>query len=239
MRQTGRWLLVGTVAVGVLILAAMATLLVPPRLETLVESTIETYSKAVTGTTADIDGVDLSLSTASGRIVGFTIGNPSSYQSEYALKIDAIELTIRPESLNADTLVVERAQVSGARLNAEQHSNSSNLSEILEHMQTGGEASSDEGRIIIDRFRLDGAQLILTSESLSKPETLELRPVTLTGLGRETGGLTYGQATDTILSAILMAARAAAGERLGHAARHAVTRELEEELRERAQDLLE
>ena len=61
-------------------------------------------------------------------------------------------------------------------------------------------AAKDDGRIIIDRFRLTHGRITLTSDLLKHPEELaELADVSIDGIGRASGGVTYEQAAEAVL----------------------------------------
>lgn len=239
----GKRILVAVIAVVVLAAAGIAWFVMTKGNE-IVASAIESYGSAATGTNVDVGRVELALTQGRGDINGLTIGNPPGYSSSYFLKIDDIKLAIDLGSLGGRVPVVKEALVDAAHLNAEQHGQTTNLTDI-EHRITGPAAGSkappakDEGRIIIDRFRLTHGRITLTSDLLKHPEELELADVSIDGIGRASGGVTYEQAAEAILDPILRATRTAVEARLRKAAEDAARDKAESALSDRLKKTLE
>ena len=147
-------------------------------------------------------------------------------------------------SLAGDVPVIEELTLEGAVINAEQRDAASNLTDIQRHVsESPNDTAREPGRIVIERFRLRNARVVLTSEYLSEPEELPLRDVVVEDVGSTTGGATYAQAAEALLTPVLAEARAAAAARLrevaGDAAGDAVREELDEELDEARDDVSE
>jgi hypothetical protein len=210
-----------------------------------VASAIETYGSAATGTSVSVGSVELALTQGRGDVKGLTIGNPPGYSSSYFLKVDDITLAIDLGSLGR-VPVVKEAVVEAAHLNAEQHGQATNLTD-LENRITGPApsksapqpASKSEGRIIIDRFRLTHGRITLTSDLLKHPEDLELTDVSIDGIGRASGGVTYEQAAQAVLDPILRATKTAVEARLRKAAEDSARDKAESSLRNRLEKSLE
>jgi hypothetical protein len=237
--------LVVLIAVIVLAAAGVAWLVLTKGNE-FVASAIETYGSAATGTSVSVGSVELALTQGRGDVKGLTIGNPPTYSSSYFLKVDDITLTLDLGSLAGRVPVVTEAVVEAAHLNAEQHGQATNLTD-LERRITGPSTASpkpqsaakDEGRIIIDRFRLTHGRVTLTSDLLKHPEELELADVSIDGIGRSSGGVTYEQAAEAVLDPILRATRNAVEARLRKAAEDSARDKAEGALRDRLQKSLE
>lgn len=231
------------IVIGVLVAIALVTALAlrygVRRLDGVVASTVERYGGAVTGTAVNVGGVDLELARGRAELARLTIGNPSGYDTDYAVRIERAEVAIDVGSLAGDVPVVEELTLDDALINAEQRDTASNLTDIQRHATESsgeGDAGTEQGRIIIERFRLTNARVFLTSEHLSKPEELVLREVVVEGIGRGLGGASYSEAAEAMLGPVLAAARSAAGERLRTAAADAAAAAAREELEEQADD---
>lgn len=235
------WLLVGAVVAIVAVVAVAATWWAQPRVERYVETALEAELEAASGSSADVGSVSLSLRDAAGTIENITIASPEGFDED-VLDIERVELRLSPDSLTSDTLVVRDILVTGARLNVEQRGTTSNLEAILAHMRAENDLPATAGSadtIIIDRFVLDDAELVVTSDAFEGPQTVRLDPVTLTDLGRSAAGMSYDEATDAVLEAIVMAARDATGRQLSQAASEAARERIEDEARQRIDELLE
>ena len=228
------------VLAAVAIAAAVAFRYGGGRLDGVVASTIERYGSAVTGTDVDVGGVDLALTSGRADLAGLTIDNPRGYETDYAVHIGHARVALDVGSLAGDVPVIEELTLEGALINAEQRDAASNLTDIQHHVSESpsGPLRGEPGRIVIERFRLRNARVLLTSEHLSEPEELPLRDIVVTDVGSATGGATYAQAAEALLMPVLAEARAAAAARLrevaGDAASDAVREKLDEELDEAA-----
>lgn len=212
------------------------------RLDGVVASTVERYGSAVTGTDVHVDGVDLALAAGRADLAGLTIDNPRGYETDYAVRIGHASVALDVGSLAGDVPVIEELTLDGALINAEQRDAASNLTEIQQHATgSSSDTPGEPGRIVIERFRLRNARVLLTSDLLSEPEELPLRDVVVEDVGSATGGATYAQAAEALLAPVLAEARAAATERLravaAGAASDALREELEEELEQRREEV--
>ena len=126
-----------------------------------------------------------------------------------------------------------------AGLNAEQREAASNLTDIQEHAtaSSGEPQAGEPGRIVVKRFRVRNASVLLSSEHLSRSEELPLRDIVVDNIGRATGGATYSEAAEGLLMPVLAAARAAAAARLRSVAEEAVSEAVREELEEESEEL--
>jgi hypothetical protein len=216
------------------------------RLDGAVAATVERYGSAVTGTDVHVAGVDLALTEGRADLAGITIDNPNGYETDYAVRVGHASVTLDVGSLAGEVPVIDELTLDGALINAEQREKASNLTDIQSHATaSSGDAppSAEGGRIIVKRFRLSDARLLLTSEYLSEPEELQLRDIVVNDIGAATGGATYSEAAEAMLQPVLAAARTAAGERLkavaAGAASDAVRDKLDEEADEIEKDVSE
>jgi hypothetical protein len=208
------------------------------RLDGVVAATVERYGSALTGTAVDVAGVDLALTDGRADLAGITIDNPRGYDTDYAVRIGHASVALDIGSLAGDVPVIDELTLDGALINAEQRERASNLTDIQRHATaSSGDAppsTAAPGRIIVKRFRLKDARVLLTSEYLSSPEELPLRDIVVDDIGVAVGGATYSQAAEAMLSPVLAAARAAAGERLKTVAADAASEAVRDRLDEEA-----
>jgi hypothetical protein len=232
------------IALAVVVICAIgAAIYVSTQLDTVIADAIESYGRATTGTDVSVGGVDIALTNSSGKLGNLTIDNPAGFETDYFLRVKDIDVSLDLGSLASAVPIVREVVVDEAHLNAEQRDDATNLTEIQRHMTgaQGTDATSqpnEQGRVIIDRFRLTNARMTLTSELLSKPEDVELENVVVEGIGRGSGGATYDEATEAVLTPILAAARTAVQKRLGEAAADAAREEVREEVQEKASERL-
>jgi hypothetical protein len=232
-------------AIWIAILAVVAAAVVAAllygagRVDGVVASTVERYGSAVTGTDVNVDGVDLALTSGRAALTGVTVENPSGYETDYAVRVGTATVEVDVGSLASDVPVIKELVLDGALINAEQRDLASNLTDIQKHATSGSgdESAGEPGRIVIERFRLRNARLLVTSDRLSAPEDLPLDDVVVGRIGSATGGATYSEAAEAMLMPVLAAARTAATERLRVAAADAVTEAARDELDDEAERL--
>jgi hypothetical protein len=230
-------------AIGLLVIVvAVAVFFAVDELDSVVADAVKTYGRAVTGTDVDAGGVEIALTEGRGKLARLTVDNPPGYETDYAVLVDDVEVSLDLRSLSSGVPVVTELLLDDAHINAEQLGDATNLTDIQRYANQASPDSAapaeDAGRIIIDRFRLTNARVTVTSELLSKPEELPLEDIVVTGIGRDAGGASYGQAAEAMLAPILAAARSAAQARLQSEAAGAVREKLEEEIEEEAGDKL-
>ena len=241
--------MVKKIALGVLAVAlvgiATAVWLVATKGNQLVAGAIETYGSAAAGTQVTVGNVSLSPTQGRGDVKGLTIGNPPGYTSAYFLKIDDITLALDLSSLSGRVPVVKEVLVDAAHLNAEQHGQATNLTDLEHRLSAPSTVSKpttapkEQGRIIIDRFRLTHGRVTLTSDLLSHPEELELADIAVDGIGRTSGGVTYEQAAEAVLDPILRGTKNAVDARLRKAAETSAREKAESALSDKLKRSLE
>jgi hypothetical protein len=229
------------VLVVVAIAAAVALKYGARRLDGVVASTVERYGSAITGTDVSVDGVNLALTAGRAELAGVTIDNPRGYETDYAVHVGRASVELDVASLAGDVPVIEEIVLDGALVNAEQRDAASNLTDIQRHAtaSSGEEPAQEPARIVVERFRVNDARVLLTSEYLKEPEELPLSDVVVEGIGSGTGGATYSEAASAMLMPVLAAARTAAAARLREVAGEAVSQAAREELEGESEELRE
>jgi hypothetical protein len=231
--------------VAAVLLAAVTALFFfgTSQLNRTIVDTVENYGSAATGTEVYLGDAQISLRNTSGTLKELMVYNPPGFQSDYALRIASIRLDLNLKASTSQLIVLNDVLADGATLNAEQRGNTSNLTEILAHMnapaeQAGNNAPSGaEPRIIIDRFELTGGRIVLTSDLAGSPQTLDLPDVVVNDIGKSSGGATLDEAAQALLKPIMAAGRSALRTRLESKASEAAKGKLEEAAREKIQEL--
>jgi hypothetical protein len=239
-----RPVIVVSVLAAVALAVAVASRYGAGRLDGAVAATIERHGSALTGTDVEVGAVDLALTAGRADIAGLTIDNPSGYDTDYAVRIGRASVALDVASLTGDVPVIEELTLDDALINAEQRDTASNLTDIQRHAtsSSGGEgegAAADPGRIVIERFRVRNARVLLTSPHLREAEELPLRDILVENVGSAAGGATYSEAAEALLAPVLAEARSAAAARLRSVAADAAADAVREELDEHADEARE
>lgn len=88
-------------------------------LGSIVKEAINRYVPEVTGTTAVVEHVDLSLLKGHVEIKGLKIGNPKGYSSNNIFELGKIEVVFLPKSVLTDKIIVNSVLIDGTKVSAE------------------------------------------------------------------------------------------------------------------------
>lgn len=88
-------------------------------LGSIVKEAINRYVPEVTGTTAVVEHVDLSLLKGHVEIRGLKIGNPKGYSSNNIFELGKIEVVFLPKSVLTDKIIVNSVLIDGTKVSAE------------------------------------------------------------------------------------------------------------------------
>jgi len=164
----------------------------------IVEKVIERVGTDATGTSVEVGSLDLNLNDRNAAIHDFTIANPDGFSSGSAFSLDEISVSV--DSVTRDLIVLSEVVVDSPRVLYEFTENGSNIDAIRANIDAyqqslggsdGSGGGGSETKIIIDRLRFtDGHVLaIVQGEEIN----VDLPPLTLTDIGRASGGETAGQ----------------------------------------------
>ena len=117
-------------------------------------------------------------------------------------------LTLDPDTLMSDTIVIENVTVRGARLNILQQANGNNIQELLrnlDNLQSGGESDEAAGakKLIINRFTLEGASASVSAPDFDEIREVALPTVTVRNIGRASNGATGAEVAQQVLRPVL------------------------------------
>jgi len=201
-----RWV-IGAAIVAVLVGIVFAADAV---LDLVVEQAIETLGPAITGTSVEIEDVDLSILDGKGSVVGMVIGNPRGFDTKYAFRLREVGVHLVPRSLFGEKVVIRDIHIDAPDINFEQKDGSNNLERMLTHIRSvlggggGGEDDAEdeaedeaqgddpqaiweqltEQKVQIDHFLMKDAQVHASGGGL-EGERLDMPPLSieLEGLG--------------------------------------------------------
>jgi len=182
-------LLVGIIAAGVYFYLNFGS---------LVERTIETVGSNATGTAVEVGSLDVNLGERSAAIHDFTIANPDGFSGGNAFSLN--EISVAVESVSRDLIVLDEVVVDSPQVLYEFTEGGTNIDAIRANIDayqqrlggggSGGGGGSDT-KIIINRLRFTGGNVHATAQD--REVDIDLPPLTLTDLGRASGGETAGQ----------------------------------------------
>lgn len=165
----------------------------------IVEKVIETVGSDATGTAVEVGSVELDIGAGRAGIFNFTIDNPEGFSDGHAFALDEISIVVDTENSTRDLLVLSEVVVASPRVLYEIVNGGSNMDVIRASVDAyqarvgGGGASSGgtETKMIIDRLRFTGGTVIATAAG--ERVEVDLPPLTLRNIGRDSGGETAAQ----------------------------------------------
>ena len=85
----------------------------------IVKKAVETYVPQVTGTSAKLDGMDLSLFKGEVSLNGLTIGNVKGYNSPDVFSVKKIYVKFDPKTVLEDKIIINQILIDGTHVSAE------------------------------------------------------------------------------------------------------------------------
>lgn len=150
------------------------------------------------------------------------LDNPSGYSPEQALTLGSLDVDVDMGTVLSDTIVIRDVQVKDVFVSITSEDGTNNFVAIAAHASSpaekkdeapveevaaddGNAATNAERKVVIDRIRIEG--LVVQYGKLP----ISLLPITLTDIGRETGGIEFENAGIAIWDAIQKSAIALSG----------------------------
>ena len=185
----------------VLIIAIVAVTLLISNLGSLVKKGVETVGPRILQADVKLASAEISVSSGSGELKGFMVGNPSGYHSEYAFDMDRIQIELDPNSITSDTIHIKQILIEGPKIIYEGALGKSNINQLQANAEafsagkgkkTAGEEEgkgSESGKkVVIDDLKITGGQASLSLPLLQgRKETVALPPIELRDIGKKKG----------------------------------------------------
>ncbi len=206
------------IVIGIVVVLIGVVLAADLALDLIVEEAIETLGPAITGTSVELDDVDLSILDGTGSIEGLIIGNPRGFKTKHAFRLREIRVHLVPMTIFGDKIVLREIRIDEPSVNFEQKDGNNNLEGILRHMQSalGGSGDADgetdgndtaaiweqltEQKVQIDHFLMKDAAVHASGFALEgKP--LDVPPITveLEGLGTGSDGQSVARVSAKVM----------------------------------------
>jgi len=204
---------------GVLLLAIGAgTLWVYYALGPLMATTIRTFAPNITGVTVRLDKVDLAPLKGTVDIRGLVVGNPEGFQTEHALSLGEINMTVRLRSIFSPVIVIEHILIDKPDIIYEIGGAGSNLDAIQQHVDRyvaehfgGGTPKvkesagpkNDGKKVVIEKLLIKRAMVHVSATILQgKDMAVPLPDLRLQDIGKDSNGATAGEAVKQVLGAL-------------------------------------
>lgn len=187
-----------------------------PALEKGTQKVVQQFGPKLTGTSVQLDAVDLSIFDGRGTLTGFVVGNPEGFKTEKAMSVGVSEIDLVPKSVLGETIWIERILVDAPEIIFERNMETSNLQQIQANIEaaTAGATPSEEPaesepetaagpskKLAIEEFVLSNAKVTVSVLGAAKEFTLPT--IRLTELGTEEGGVPPAEILGEILDVVI------------------------------------
>jgi len=96
----------------------------------IVKAAVETVGSEVTGVAVTLKEVTLDLSDGKAALKGFMVGNPDGFQTDYAVSLGGISVTIDTSTIGSDVIVIKSVVVNAPKVIYELNGTMSNVDAI-------------------------------------------------------------------------------------------------------------
>lgn len=227
-----RWLYIGGgVILGLLIIIAIALYYVFSSLDSIVKAAVEKYGSDMTQAVVKLNDVEIELTSGKGALRGLTVGNPSGFKSERALRLGEISLQLDVGSVTKDPIVIKEIAITAPEVTYEFGLKGSNVDALKRNVDAYGAQGKDATnapkspaeddkpgkKLVVEHLYIrNGTVQVSATELQGKTATTSLADIHLTDIGKKTGGATSAELAEQVLAAISRnAARAAASTDIG------------------------
>ncbi len=206
----------GTAVAAVIIIVVVVLFVALASVDSIVKAAIERVGSDVTQTEVRVDDVEISLTSGEGTIRGLVIGHPQGFE-ERMIRIGEARIVLDIGTLTSDTIVIKEIAVTAPQVTVEvsgEGTNVSRLQETLTQSAGSGGASGgnpeEEKKLVIERVTAADGRVYLKAAGLDRGVGADLPSITLTEIGKDSGGADPAEVAKVIVAAVSAAAGQAA-----------------------------
>jgi hypothetical protein len=205
--------------VALLVLLALAFVAAGLFIGRAIKAGVEKYGSEYTKVEVKLDAASLSLFSGTGKLTKFVVGNPEGYKSGFAISMETAGLSLKPDSVLGDKVVIKSIHVEAPEIAFEISLTGNNLRKILSNLQetTGGgdkaapkpaEPQPASGKpakkLQVDDFLIKRGKIHLRANTPlgEKSATVSLPEIHLTNLGQGPDGITGAELAKIVLTAL-------------------------------------
>ncbi len=201
-------------------------------LGSIIKTAVEETGSKVTQVSVTLDGVDVDkLTDGQAGIRGLTVGNPSGFNTDSALKLGEVSVKVDPATVTSDVIVVKEVVIAAPQVTYEFGSGGSNIGTIQKNVEkAAGGASSGGGsggsssaggdskspKLVIENLYVRDGRVNVSADFLKgQSQGAKLPSLHLKDIGKSGGantGATPAEVAKKVIAAISAAATQAVGK---------------------------
>lgn len=206
-------ILIGLGVVAVVVVGAIAFLV--GNLDSLIKQAVEDVGSRATGAEVSLANVEVSVTDGSGALSGLRVGNPSGFKTDYAFDLGGISLSIDPNTVTSDPVVIREIVIDGPKLIYELSGTDSNIDAIQKNVDAfanslgaggGGSSSSSGGegpKLVIEDLYIRGGEVSVSAGFLEgKALGTPLPDIHLEDIGKDDGGASPAEVASQVISSL-------------------------------------
>ena len=180
-------------------------------LDLTIRKKLVTIGSEVTQSPVTLAKADFSLRSGLGQLHQLQINNPEQFNSEYALAVNSIDVTIDPKSVMNDVVVIENISINNAELIAEEqgyeklnlHQIHQNINDYMPSNKTDESNNINPKRYIINSISLTNSSMRIVTEKFGA-KVISIPALTFKDIGQTENGLSAEQLAPAILNPIFI-----------------------------------
>lgn len=206
MKKSLKYSLAGLVAI--LIIGFMAVTFF---LDSIVKSGVEKVGTQMSGTQVTVESVSISPFSGLGTIEGLKVDNPEGFESEHAIVLRSLEISVDIGSVFSDEIIIHEIIISEPAISVVQKVPENNLRMLMSNFNAAmSEGSSSSSTMIIEHLLVQNGQVTVTpSIGGSQSASVKMDKFELTNIGKE-GSNSIEQVVNKVASKIINEALEAA-----------------------------
>lgn len=189
----------------VVVVVLAVPVVVMSRASQLMRGAVETYGPELVGAPVSLGSVTFSLINGEAGLEALVIGNPPGFESDYAFSLGQLHIKLDPLSLFSERIEISELRIDQPDLIWELRKGGSNfqaLQKNLPMIETGDEAGQ---LVMIEHVYLNGTRVTIEGLPVKRDTSLTLPDLHIENIGRDEGGVTFGNALQEIFAVILPA----------------------------------
>ena len=198
----------------VVIVALGAFLYLYMNLNSLIKQGVEEYAPQYTQTNVTLGGASILFLSGSGGLSNLVVANPKGYKAAEALSLGALDIKLDIETINSDVIVINSIDIVAPEITYEPGGKAgSNLQQLAKNVQnstkSSGSKSTDSDsesakkkKVIIDRLTISNGAVSILTPLTDEPLNATLPTITMTEIGRKTGGQLISEVVKQVMKKI-------------------------------------
>lgn len=177
-------------------------------LNAIVKRGVETIGPQVTGTSVELDAVNLSIFSGSGALTGLRVGNPEGFSDDTIVSLGGVDMRVAPRSLLSDTIIIEHLRLSEPVFLIEQSGRTTNLQALMANVESFAPPAQDvedksgaARKVIVRELIIEDARV--RGRLLGQTINLAIPRIELNDIGVGEDGVAVKDVIELVLGAVL------------------------------------